>query len=496
MNDFAYIIPEILLGVTLAGIVASEIAYHGERVRMITATALFGLGGAFLQTLLTYRFGPAQIFGGNLSVDGLSLCFKLFFIVLAALVVLTSAHSREFSSKAPAVAGGKRAEFCALIIASALAMCITAASQDLLLGFLSLQFVNLLAHFLAAFSKNSSRSIEAAIKHLVFAAVAAFLMLYGMALLFGATHTLNIAVMHQQLVAHPLPRETGLVVFVLIFSSLSFQFCAFPMHLWAPDVIEGAPTPVSAFLALGPRVAGFSLALRYLLVLFSQPTLSQGQWQPMTGWDWTQIVATVSGASMVIGSLLAFRQTAAKRMVAYLLVAQSGFLLLGILVLDEIGVAALLYNLWVDLFALIGVFYVISFLYDHVQSDRLEDLKGMLQRAVPEGIALILFLACLVGLPPLPGFLGKFTLIGSAIQHQWYFLSCLAIFAMAVSTLAVARLAFSLVGSFEAAEPIQTDYDTSRRTLLGALFVPLLLAGVFAEIVLQWAGQSLRFILW
>jgi len=489
LKEFLLLLPELFLLLTLAGIIIGEIGYRGEKIRLTSATALIGLVGAFVQTLLTYQYGATQIFHGAVAVDGLALFFKLFFILLALLTIGTSVRAKE-------IAAEKRAEYYGLVIASTIAMCFVASASDLLLVFLSLQLMNVLSYFLAALGKKSSYSAEAAIKKMAFGSLAAVLLLYGIGILFAYTRVLNIQEMHKVLTAAPLAKDIGAVVFMLIFLALSFQIGAFPMHLWAPDVLEGAPTPASAFISVGSRAAGFALALRFFIIVFAQPVLSEGEWTPLGGFDWTKVVALISGLTMVIGSLLAFRQVGAKRLVACLVVAQTGFLLMGLLVLDRIGIASLLYNLVIELFALVGVFYVISFFVDELNSDRLEDLKGMLAKRVPESIALILFLACLVGVPPLPGFIGKFTLIGAVISHQWYSLAAIAIIAIAIGTIATARLAFSLVGDFRKQKEELILPDTARTVSLLLLFIPMLLAGVFAQTLLSWAVQSLNFVIW
>lgn len=496
MKEFVVILPEAILALTLAFVIAAEITYHGERVRLVAATALVGLAAAFVQTVVTYQFGAVQVFGGTLSIDGLSLFFKLLFIVLAALTVITAMQTREITR-------GRQTEFLSLVLASALAMSLAASAADLLLAFLSLQFVNILASFLAGYGKRSALSAEAAVKYMAFGSVAGALLLYGFAILFSSAHAFNIYEIHAALVAAPLTREAMLAVFMLIFLALSFQFAAFPMHLWAPDVLEGAPTPASAFLSFGTRAAGFAVALRFLIVMFAQPGTQDGNWQVLGAVDWPRIVALVSGVTMVAGALLAVRQQSAKRMVGCLVVAESGFLLMGLIVLDQVGVAALLYNLVVELFALMGTFYVLAFFYDELKSDRLENLRGMLGRAVPECICLLLFLLCLIGVPPMPGFIGKFALIGAVVRHHWPLLAVAAIFSMTVSTAAVARLAFHLVGDFR--DYVQTGARDShiaiassrqRQVFLFGMMVPMVMVGVFAEFVLSWAGKSLGFILW
>ncbi|MFL5812036.1 MAG: NADH-quinone oxidoreductase subunit N [Bdellovibrionia bacterium] len=489
MNEFLLILPELILAVTLAFVVISEITYHGEQHRLVQASALFGLGAAFIQTLATYRLGPAQIFHGTVSVDGLSLFFKLLFIVLAALAVVASRHSKQIPES-------RHTEFMALILASTLAMCLAASSADLLLIFMALQCLNILGYFLAGYGKQSMPSVEAAVKYMVFSAVAGGLLLYGFALLFGHTQSLNLYEIHQSLLAHPLSHTAMLVIFMLSLLALCFQVGSFPMYFWTPDVLEGAPTPAAAFLSVGARAAGFAVATRFFISVFAQPALEPGRWQILGSLEWPKIIGLIAGMSMMIGSLLAYRQTSAKRLVSCLVIVQTGFMLLGILVLDQVGVAALLYNLVIELFALMGTFYVLSFFYEELGSDRLVDLRGMLVRAVPECICLVLFLLCLVGIPPMPGFIAKFTLIGAAVRHQWLALAALGVFSLTLSSVAIARLSFNLIGDLSVPGKTPVTGDSRRRMFLVVLVVPMVLAGVFANQVLTWAGKSLGFILW
>lgn len=491
MKDFVLIMPEIFLALTLVFVVAGEITYHRERTRLVSATALIGLFGALIQAVIAYQHPPAQAFSRSLSIDGFSLFFRLLFIVAGMLSIATAVHNREIPQS-------RRSEYCALIVASTLAMCLAASASDLLVAFLSIQAVNIFAFFIAAYSKHSITSTEAGVKQMVFSVVSGALLLYGFAILFGATQSLNIYDIHRTLVSNPIPYEATLVVFMLIFLALSSQMAAFPMHLWAPDVLEGSPTPGSAFLGLGLRAMAFAVGIRFILVLFAQPAAAPaaGQWQVLGALDWTQIVSLIAGLTMAVGPLLAFQQVKAKRLVGCLVVGQTGFLLMGLLVLDEIGVGALLFNLVVETFAVIGIYYVLSFYYDELQSDRLTDLKGMLNRAVPESICLVLCLACLVGLPPTPGFLGKFSLIGIAAQHHRYALALVATGAIVLSTAAIARLSFSLLGELGAPPVRIIAPRIQRRAFLAVILLPVVLLGVFAETVFTWAGKSLGFILW
>ncbi|MCM2322533.1 MAG: hypothetical protein NDJ90_04655 [Oligoflexia bacterium] len=489
MSDFVLILPEVCLALTLAFILAEEITYHGEQSRWVNATALMGLGAALVQTLITYQHAPVQVFHQAFSVDGLSLFFKLFFIVLAALAIVAASHSR-------AITIAKQGEYCALVIASTLGMCLAASASDMLLAFLALQLVNILVFFIAGFGKRSVPSIEAAVKYMIFSAVGGAFFLYGLALLFSATHTLNVYEMHRALVSAPLAADTGLVILMLAVLFFSFQVGAFPMYFWTPDVVEGSPTPSSGFLTLGTRAAGLVVALRFLIAVFAKPGVAPGQWQVLGEVDWTRILAFVSGATMLIGALLAVRQVGAKRLVGSLIIAETGYLLIGILVLDQVGIAAILYSMVIELFSLIGIFYILTYLIEQFGSDRLADLRGMMGRAVMECTCLVLFLMNLVGIPPMPGFIGKFTLIGAAVRHGRFSLAVVAIIAITISTVAIARLAYSLAGDLRKTIARPVASSPGRRIFMASLLAPLVLVGVYAEDVLKWAGKSVGFILW
>ncbi len=489
MNDFVRVLPEACLALTLIFVLLSEVTYYGERLRLISFFSVIGFLTALLQIVISYQHQNGFSFSGTLSNDGLTLFFKALFVVLGGLSVLSAANSSE-------IPPGRRSEFNALVLVSCFAMCLAAGSAELLLSFVALQTVNGVAFLLAGFGKRSLRSTEAAIKYLIISAVAGVSFLYAAGILFSVTHSLNIYEIHKALVASPLPRTQMLIVFMLFAISFGTQVAAFPLSLWAPDVIEGAPTPIAGFLSVGIPASGFAVAIRLFLGTFTEASDIHGQWKVLGEFQWTEVLTLLSGLTMMFGALLSLKQTSAKRMVGCLVVAQSGYYLMGLLVLDEIGVAALLYNLIVGLFSLVGAFFVLSFFYDEFGSDRLIDYKGALSRAVPECICLVLFLLCVVGVPPLPGFLAKFTLIGVVIRHNQLSLAIAAILATAISTITVSKLAFSLIGDIRTPSSKERWVSPRRNALLLSILVPMVFVGVFARFFLNWAGRSLGFIFW
>ncbi len=497
MADFQLILPEILLVVMIAGLLLDEISYHGERARLLLPTALLGYGAALVQALLLLGAAPGRLFSGAIVVDRLSLFAKVFAIILGALVTLLGWRSREIDR-------GAFAEFAALVAGSSLALCLVSSAADLGVAAVSLLALNLSGYLLAGYGKRSRRSVEAALKYLAFGSVASTLFLFASALLFLATRTLNLSEIHSALIQVPMPVETATVVFALFFLALGFQLGAFPMQLWSADVIEGAPTPISALVTLASRGAGIILSVRLVFAVFAQPRLEPGTWDVMGAWDWRLMVAWVAGVTLLTGGLLAVRQESAKRLVANLVVAETGYLLLGLLILDETSVAALFFNLLVDLFALVGIFAVISHLIDTHGTDRLAEWAGGPQKGMFEVVLLVVFLLSLVGAPPAPGFIGKFALVGAALEHGWSGLALIAIASMGLCIAAVARLAYSLVGNFrEQARPLDgvltpswVGQGRTHRVFFFALLLPLAFFVLAAESVLALAGQTLRLILW
>ena len=494
MKEFTLILPMVILAFTLAMVIFAEITYHGERTRWVGATALTGLGAAFLQTLISFRVAPDQLFDRAITIDGVSLFFQTLFIVHAAMSIVSAVQTRE-------ILEDKKTEYSVLVLSATLAMSLLASASDLLMVFLCLQFLNILAFFLAGYGKESARSAEAGIKYMIFWAVSSAMILYGMAALFAATHSLNLQDIQSALIQTPLSKEAALAIFSLFLIGFCFQVGAFPMYLWVPDVLEGAPTPASGFLSFGLRGAGFAFGLRFFNFIFAQKAKGSEAWSVLGAVDWPQIFAWIAGITLMIGSVLAVRQKSAKRLVACLLVSQTGFFLMGMLVSTHGGAAALFYNLIVEVFAVVGVFYLLAFLRDELGSDLLVHLKGALAHSVSECIYLVLFMACLVGMPPTPGFFGKFTLIGAAAQQGWNALAFVSVISMMLSMAAVARFSYFLVGDFrQSLESRGTAAvalpSRSRQTFLLCLAIPLLMITIGSQLFLNWAGKALSTILW
>ncbi|MFN7685745.1 MAG: NADH-quinone oxidoreductase subunit N [Oligoflexia bacterium] len=488
MKEFGLLLPEIYLAATVMGLVLSESAHHGERVRLILPTALLGLGGAFFQALLSYQQGASLLFGGSLSLDGFALFFKLFFLVMAALGITAVCLSEE-------IEGEIRSEFAALTLVGTVALMIAAESTNLFVSALALQAAGAVGYLLAGFGRKSPAATEAAIKWMGFSMVSGALLFLGAIALFLQSGTANIQEIHQQLVATPPSPQLSLLVFAVIFIGLSAPMMIFPAQFFGPDFLQGSPSVGGAYLLAGLRAGAFAVAARIWVTLFAQPATHPGKWLPLGGWDWTRWVAVSAGLSMMMPALLALRQSNAKRLLGCVALVQGGFLLLGLLVLEQLGLAAILFSLLVELISLVGVFYVLSLGVVRRGSSELEKLRGVLRGRPWETVALLCFAVSWLGLPPFAGSVGRFALLGAAVRREWYVLALVGLLAMTLTIVAAGRLLLVLILSEgESCDKVETS-QVSKIFLL-ALLIPLFGAAFFAEPLLRWASLSLRFIFW
>jgi NADH:ubiquinone oxidoreductase subunit 2 (subunit N) len=496
MSSFSLVLPELYLFMTVLGLILAESAHHEERVRLVLPTSLLGISGALIQTLLSYRGDPAQIFAATLSIDGFSLFFKTLFLVLAGVGVTSACLGDEVPRE-------HRSEFCSLVLLGTLALMIAASASSLFVVVIALQLAGASGYFLAGFHRGGVAPAESSVKWLFSSLVSGVFLLVGALALFLLAGTANIYELHQIFASHSPAPVTILLVFSVLFLGLSIPLMIFPSQLWVPDVLQGANSPAGTFLVLGLRAGAFAVAVRLWVVIFSMGGSVVGKWVPIGGWDWTSWLAFSAGLTLMIPALLSIRQKNAKRLLACIAIVQSGYLLLGLLILEEVGLAAILFNLLVDLLAFGGLMFVLSLSVQRVGSDELLRLRGCFRGKSWEAVAFLLFTVSWLGLPPFAGSLGRFALLGVAIRREWFLLAFLGLAAFALTIAASGRLLLSVLNlgadpgaDVEVAGEIDPTLSWNRRVFILALVLPLAGATIFAEWLLRWAGHSLRFIFW
>jgi NADH-quinone oxidoreductase subunit N len=392
------ILPEIGLLLLGALILVLDLVWHGsvrKNLGWVTAGGLLVL--LVLSVLLSRPAAEAQlIFGGMIRLDGAAFVFRLIFMAGAALTALFMIDQEP---------DGRHGEFYALLLVATLGMNLMASSADLVMLYLAIETTSLPLYVMAGFMTRDPRSTEAGIKYFLFGAMTAAVMLYGFSLLYGFSGTTNLYAMAGLVTAGSLHPMALVMAMILVLVGFGFKVSAVPFHFWAPDVYEGAPTPVAGFLSTASKAAGFAVLMRVMIAVF-----------PSIEANWTVLVAILAAASMIAGNLLALAQKNIKRLLAYSSIAQAGYILVGVMANSQFGTTAAVYYLLSYLVTNLAAFGIISLVGRTLCSDDLDAYAGLHRRSPGLAMAMLVAMLSLGGVPPLSGFIGKLLVFGAAVQ--------------------------------------------------------------------------------
>ena len=397
---FWSILPEILLLVLALLVMLFDLLWPESRKRSLGLLAAAGLGVIILLTLIFSRPGDteAEILGGMIRNDWVSLVFRLLFLFAALITSLISLDLKE--------AGDKGAYYAILLLAT-LGLSLMAASSDLIMIYLSVETASLCLYLLAGYLRGDDKSTEAGIKYFLFGAFTSTVMLYGFSLLFGMGGETNIYALAGSLAAGAVPAAPLVIAAVLVLVGFGFKVAAVPFHFWTPDVYEGAPTPITAFISVASKAAGFAVLVRVMLAVF-----------PGVEDFWAPLIAAIAAATMTLGNLLALAQRNIKRMLAYSSIAHAGNALIGLAALSNLGLAALVYYLMAYVLTNLAAFGVVIIFARVAGSDQIADYAGLSRRAPGLALAMAVAFLSLGGMPPLAGFFGKFYVFAAAVDSQ------------------------------------------------------------------------------
>jgi NADH-quinone oxidoreductase subunit N len=416
--------------------------------------------------------GPA--FGGMLIIDGFATFFR---VLVIAVGILTIFPSYRFLEQQDAESG----EYHALLLFSIAGQCLMAASNDLIMVFIGLEISSISSYILAGYLRDDERCNESALKYFLLGSFATGFFLYGVALTYGITGSVNLRLIRAAVVLPSADPIFLAVAAALMFVGLAFKVSAAPFQVWAPDVYQGAPTPVAAFLSAGPKAAAFAIFLRIFVTAF----------EPI-GNRWEPLIWACALASMCIGNFGALLQTNIKRMLAYSSIAHAGYVLVALTARSETGTAAAMFYLASYAFMNVGAFAAVSVLTgkgERFQS--IDDFKG-LGRKHPMAAALFaIFLFSLIGVPLTGGFFGKFYVFKAALDSKLYWLTILGLLNSAVAAYYYLRI-LVMMYMHEPSEAAETSEPLSPGMRIALLLPALgtLVLGIFPTWVLDFAGKS------
>jgi NADH-quinone oxidoreductase subunit N len=356
----------------------------------------------------------SPVLGGMLRYDMLALMFRTMVLLAGALTCLIALD-------VPKV--GRHGEFHAIVLVATMGMTLMCAAADLIMVFLALETTSISLYVLAGFLRDTQRSTEAGLKYFLFGSFTAGVFLYGLSLLYGFTGTTNIYGIAEPM-SSLLGTSTGTfslaLTLLLLLAGLGFKISAVPFHFWTPDVYEGAPTPVTAFISTASKAASFALLLRVFSVI----------WPPEAAGYWTALAAALATVTMTLGNLLALVQQNIKRLMAYSSIAQAGYTLVGLVAVtnaQENGAASIAFYMFMYVLTNIMAFTVIIAVTNAIQSDEIKDLAGLSRRSPYLAIAMVVALLSLGGVPPAAGFFGKLFVFAAAIEAGYVWLAIVGV---------------------------------------------------------------------
>ncbi|MFH1800708.1 MAG: NADH-quinone oxidoreductase subunit N [Candidatus Omnitrophota bacterium] len=455
VESLKYFIPELVL---LGGAVATfTLDFFLKRKKLVGEFALLVIVLALC--LVKTPAQPLHLFFGMFELDTFAHFFRYLALGAVGVTLLISLGYSPLKDRYDG-------EFYGLFLFMAFALITVAAANNLLMIFISIEFVSLLSYLLVGFLKNDPRSKEAAIKYLLFGSVCSAVMLYGMSFLYGVAGSLELPAIGNALFDAPF-KPLAIAAVLFFFVGLGFKISMAPFHMWVPDVYEGAPTPVTAFLTVAPKALGFAVLTRVLDMIFLN---FYSVWSP--------VLVVLSILTMTIGNITAVSQSNIKRFLAYSSIAQAGYILMGLAVFTMLGRASTLIYLLAYLLTNLGAFAVVLFVGGETGSDSLDAYAGLSERSPAAAAMLTVFLLSLAGLPPFAGFIGKYYVFAAAIQAKFITLTIVA----AINSVIAAYYYFRIVRLMYLTPPTGPAFPSPSRSLaivLWILFLGVLAMGIF-----------------
>ncbi|MEQ8200063.1 MAG: NADH-quinone oxidoreductase subunit N [Syntrophomonadaceae bacterium] len=384
---------------------------HGKNAAGYLTT--IGLAAVLAAVILNFSQG-AIFFAGVYQIDSYTNFFRILFLSAALLIILMSSRYTGWF-------GERKSEWFSFMLFATLGMMIMVGAADLITVYVGLELMTISFYILSAYLLNDRLSAEAGLKYLIIGALSSAVLLFGMSLVYACSGTTVFTGIYAALSAGP-ERPVLLAGMVMMIAGLGFKISAVPFHMWTPDIYQGAPTPVTAYLSVASKAAGFAVLARIFLSVF-----------PAASLDWHPLLAVMAALTIIIGNLTALPQTNVKRMLAYSSIAQAGYILVGLVAANTYGLKGLLFYAMLYVFSNVGAFAVTAAVEVEAGNADLESFSGLSRRAPMPAAVLTICLLSLAGIPPLAGFAGKFYLFSGAIQAGYLWLAFIGLLMSMIS---------------------------------------------------------------
>jgi NADH-quinone oxidoreductase subunit N len=466
----------------MVGLIVLEATYaeDDKHKKYFFITTTIGLVATLAALIAQMGFKPEAIFSNSIVIDPFGTVMKMAMVIGTFFSIYLSRISKDIYETL-------KSEYAIMTIGILIGGFILVSANNMLMLYIGIETLSILSYVMASLKKNDDRSSEAGLKYTLYGGISAGFMLVGMSHIFGVLGTIQFAGMSQMLMG--LSKTQMLIMmpsFLLFFVGIGYKIASVPFHMWSPDVYEGSPTPVTAFFAIVPKLAGISALVRVTFIFFSASTALR--------FGWVGLLMAIAALTMTVGNVTAINQKSVKRMLAYSSISHAGVMMAGLVMLNDVGVRAIVFYGINYVFMTLVAFYITSIVQDKYGNDHFERFTGLIYRYPLMAIFMVVTMFSLTGLPPLAGFIAKFNIINALVNSKYYSLAIVLALNSVVSAyyyLKIVRL--MCLKPQESNEKIE-EFGFLNQLIIGALTMPIFVVGIFWENILSLAQGAKIFI--
>lgn len=488
ISDLVFIKPELAISVTLVLIILVDLIFS-EHKKILPFVSMVGL----LVTcfFVIEQFGMSSFAfktssgAGLIVVDNFGSFFKVIVLFASLIIIFFSINSSEIK-----LINDRHGEYYTLLFGMILGMFMMSSSADLIVLYISIELLSLSSYILVGMLKTTIRNSEASLKYVIYGGVSSGIMLFGISLIFGITGSTNLFEINSIIQVHSFPLLTFLIAGLFVLVGLGFKISAAPFHFWTPDVYEGAPIPITAYLSVASKAAGFVVLIRFIKITFIDTVDANGNWELLDIIDWKSIIILLSILTMTLGNFAALWQDNLKRMLAYSTIAHAGYMLLGLAVMSDQGIMAIMVYFIVYALMNLGAFLVVMLVANKIGSEEIDDYKGLGKSMPFLGIMLAIFLVSLIGIPPTAGFIAKLLLFIALVDANLIALAVIALLNSVVSLYYYIRVLKNLYLVKVEEELPEIPVSFANGVLLIVLVAPILFFGIYFTPIINFAKES------
>ncbi len=457
--DLMAILPEILVVILVGIILFVDVFSKKTKKNLLGWVAAGGLLLILIVKLAFLNPGDEQSFawGQMIIVDAAAYFFQVIILIGAIITVILSIDQQRFEISA---------EYFTILLISIIGMSLMAAASDLIMLYLAIETTSIPLYVLAGFNKKDNNSTESGLKYLLFGAMTSAFMLYGFSFLFGFSGSTHLSVVAKMMSSGSIPIGIELLVLFLVIIGFGFKTSTAPFHFWAPDVYQGAPTPISGFLSTASKAAGFIVLMRFMFTVFNA---NPG--------NWIVVASILAAASITVGNLLALVQQDLKRLLAYSSISHAGYILIGVAAGTQLGIKSAMYYLLVYLYTNLAAFGIAAILEDLTGRTDISKLKGLVKRSPLIAFAFLAVILSLAGIPPFGGFVSKLLVLAAGMEANLVWLVIVAVINSVIGLyyyLGLLKLAFSNEGDLQEIRP-----QLSWKLAIGICVLAIVILGIF-----------------